>query len=114
MAIKLEGGGCKALVARPLVDELFFLRLPLPNALAIATLSRMAMRGITMMADPNSATISLKVFESSEKKCIYLLEQQSVHLIEMQKVSREWLFVQSEYNKNNDSSEYNKNNDSNL
>ena len=30
MAIKLEGGG-KALVARPLVDELFFLRLPLAN-----------------------------------------------------------------------------------
>ena len=29
MAIKLEGGGGKALVARPLVDELFFLRLPL-------------------------------------------------------------------------------------
>ena len=28
MAIKLEGGGGKALVARPLVDELF-LRLPL-------------------------------------------------------------------------------------
>ena len=28
MAIKLEGGGGRALVARPLVDELFFLRLP--------------------------------------------------------------------------------------
>ena len=29
MATKLEGGGGKALVARPLVEEFFFLRLPL-------------------------------------------------------------------------------------
>ena len=28
MAIKLEGGGSKALVAWPLVDDFFFLRLP--------------------------------------------------------------------------------------
>ena len=29
MAIKLEGGGGKVLMARPLVEEVFFLRLPL-------------------------------------------------------------------------------------
>ena len=31
MATKLEGGGGKALVAQPLVEELFFLRLPLTD-----------------------------------------------------------------------------------
>ena len=36
MAIKLDGGGGKALVAQPLVDELFFFGFPNPFSIITA------------------------------------------------------------------------------